>query len=393
MLVVSSALMPFVPGLDAGTGVFLLFLALFVSNALLSERAVFIPRYGFGRWRGLGIIALLGLSIGSLVWLLANGGSVSHWLRAIAPFCFFILYLFLPTLTYVEAQKLGRALLLATALWALKVIVEVYMAYQSFGITVFFGRLTFAVADSVLVFPLVAIPLLLFWKNSATVVIKVALLVFFVALYLWIGYRGGLLIVAACFLAYVFFAKGFGRWVTLLILVAIPVIMVNWSGMDLLGQLIDRYASLVSEETDGVRAGELVYAWNSGAESPIVGKGLGWQVPFDVAFKGVDIAQLGDQADRNSVGYIHSLPAYFFMNLGIIGVALAAVCYVPWGMPLRQLPRFQLEAASAVGALAVALFSMSQASFRNIQAILLVVALTKIVDSKYGETALFQRAH
>lgn len=381
MVVVSSALMPFVPGLDVGTAVFLSFFLLFLGNALLFDRTVFVPRHGFGRWRSFAIISLLVFSTASVGWLIVNGGSVSHWLRAMAPFCFFSLYLLLPTLTDFEARSLGGALLFASGVWALKVLLEAYVAYQSFGPIVFLGRLTFTVPDSVLVFPLVAIPLLLFWRDAVSASVKVASLIFLVGLYVWIGYRGGLLIVAMCFLGYIVLSKGRGRWVALGLVASMTSIVVNWSGADVLGQLFDRYSSLVAEESDGVRAGELAYAWEMGSESPLIGKGLGWQVPFDVAFKGVDLAQLGDQAERSSVGYIHSLPAYFFMNLGVAGVVLAAACYFPWGFSLTRLRRLQLEAASAIGVIAVVVFSFSQASFRNIQAVLLIVALAKIIDS------------
>jgi hypothetical protein len=217
------------------------------------------------------------------------------------------------------------------------------------------------------------------------------MLIFFTALYVWIGYRGGVLIMLACFFAYLAIVKGRRRLASLFAMGVIVAISSSFLRIDVVGQLIDRYSTLVADESDGVRSGELAYALQSGAQSPVIGKGLGWQVPFDVAFKGIDLSQLGNQAERSSVGYIHSMPAYFFMNLGLIGVFLATAVYLPWGISFSRLRRGELDAAAAVSALNIFLFSLSQASFRNIQAVLLTVALIKILDSSDAEHSAHSR--
>jgi hypothetical protein len=245
----------------------------------------------------------------------------------------------------------------------------------------FLNRLTFFVPDSVIVFPLIAIPLLLFSDLVRSRLLTALAISWFVILYVWIGYRGGLIIVLGCFLIrFILTDIAKKALITVLALAALAS-SASMSGFELVDQLAERYATLFDEESDGVRSAELAFAWESGASSPIFGKGLGWQVPFEVAFKGVDVAQLGDQAARASVGYIHSMPGYFFMNLGLVGLILALACYLPWRFSPSLLARRDVGAAAALACLCVFTFSLTQASFRNIQAIILTVALAKISDS------------
>jgi hypothetical protein len=380
-LVACAALMPFVPGVDPGTGVFVVALAAFLLHALLVEGVIHFPLSGAVRWRSIAIVAFLGLSVSSVTWFLANGGEVLQWARAIIPFCFFALYLLLPRLTPGEAEHLARALLFACVLWTVKVSFELVLAFRSLGIVVFLNRLTFFVPDSVMVFPLVAIPLLLFSDVVRSRGLTAIAILCFAVLYLWIGYRGGLIIVLGCFLVRFVMAKIANKVVIAALVLAALASSANLSGLEIVEQLAVRFATLLDEESDGVRSAELAFAWQSGASSPIFGKGLGWQVPFDVAFKGVNVAQLGDQAARTSVGYIHSMPGYFFMNLGLVGLAIALVCYLPWRLTPSLLARCDVGAAAAFASLCVFSFSLTQASFRNIQAVILTVALVKISDS------------
>ena len=388
VVVASAAFMPFVPGFDIGTMLFLASLAVFLFRVLLMDSVLYLPQSGLVRWRGLAIIAFFSLCICSVLWLLAHGGEVSHWFRAVVPFGFFMLYPLFPQLTQLEVRHLAGCILLGCALWSAKVFFLLIAAIDSNGVVVFLNRLTFFVTDSVLVFPLVGVPLLLFSNVVRSGVVRVSALSVLVFLYVWIGYRAGLVIIFGCFLIRFFFATFGSKALISLIALMGLVPAASLAQFELVEQLTLRYATLIEDESDGSRVAELRYAWESGTAAPVFGKGLGWQVPFDVAFAGVDPTSLGEQAARSSVGYIHSMPAYFFMNLGVIGLLLAIACYAPWRFSLSKLGSQDLGAAAALASLCVFSFSLTQASFRTIQTIVLTVALVKIADSMWSTSAL-----
>jgi hypothetical protein len=137
--------------------------------------------------------------------------------------------------------------------------------------------------------------------------------------------------------------------------------------------LVSRFDSLGAER-DTSRGLEWDYVFAMFSESPIVGKGLGWQVPADIAFYRVTGL---DGSEAASVGFVHSLSGYLAMDLGIIGLMLYLIMVLP---RFRRWNSDDLQLFSLVALGLLLLFCNTQASFRQIQTVLLIVALLKISD-------------
>jgi O-antigen ligase len=372
LVLCAGALMPFVPGLNAGTFIFVFsyFFFLFIGNGFwLDKNAVLIRR----AWL---IVIFLFLCTFSVIWLINNGGQLDHWARAIIPFLFLLSWFHLPTLRVVECEALAYWLLLATAIWALRILIEaIWLA--SAGSDVFQVRLTNRIVDSVLPYPLVAITLLIFWGSNLIPKFRLLALMSLIVLYIWIGYRGGLIIVLTLLLLGVLAKIHF----TKLFLFALPlsffviVIGLNFVDADgVINGLVSRFSSL-GEESEGIRALEWKYALMNWLDSPIFGKGLGWQVPADVAFFGIVDPEF--EMPEN-VGYLHSVAAYFLMNLGIIGLLLYLFIIKPCLPKWSGLKKDRLQEACAVALIVLFLFFLTQASFRQIQTTMMIVCLLKI---------------
>jgi hypothetical protein len=220
--------------------------------------------------------------------------------------------------------------------------------------------------------------LLLFWDGAASPKYRWVLLLALLGLYVWIGYRGGLLLVGLMLALWCLL-----RPVRLVPLAACLVLVIFAGQFMSTSQDVDvslweglaaRFA-MIEEETEGIWMLEWRYALDQWSESPLFGKGLGWQVPGDITFFGLDDV---DIEKPDSVGYVHSFAAYFLMNLGVLGLLLYVASVAPMALTLRGLRMRWLASAAAVALLLLVVFFLTQASFRQIQTTLLVVALGKI---------------
>ena len=362
-LLMASALMSYVPDAEPGTALFAAVLGVYSLYVVLTARLTLADRRSkFG-------LAFVLFASASVFTLVDNGYGLYEWFRAIIPFLFFLTLLYLPRLNADERSWLARALFAASMIWLGKIIVQTILLVFE-GSDVLSVRLTFRVADSVLPFPLVAIPYLLFVDKSFSTAIRWALLMFILYMYVWIGYRAGLALVGLVFLFYTFVnLKRFG-------IIQIGLLATMVAGLISLGafssfSLLDRFDAL-SQERDGSRELEWIYAIDQFKSSPIIGKGMGWQVPADITFYGVEDTE-GTQAA--SVGYVHSAIAYFAMNLGLIGLLLYLATVMP-NLAIWRGDDLMMFSSVALGILL--LYGSTQASFRLIQTVLMTVALIKI---------------
>jgi len=359
----ASALMSYVPDAEPGTALFALVLGIYSLYVVLTARLTLADRRSKF---GLAFVLFCGISLFTLV---DNGYGLYEWFRAIIPFAFFLTLLYLPRLNADERRWLARTLFNACLIWLGKIIVQTILLVFE-GSDVLSVRLTFRVIDSVLPFPLVAVPYLLFVDRSFSNLVRWSLLMLILYMYVWIGYRAGLVLIALVFLFYTFInLKRFG-------VIQIGLLSMMVAGLISMGafssfSLLDRFDSL-SQERDSSRELEWVYAIEQFRSSPIIGKGLGWQVPADITFYGVEDTE-GTQAA--SVGYVHSAIAYFAMNLGLIGLLLYLGTVMP-SLAIRRGDDLMLFSSVALGLLL--LYGSTQASFRLIQTVLMTVALIKI---------------
>jgi hypothetical protein len=92
---------------------------------------------------------------------------------------------------------------------------------------------------------------------------------------------------------------------------------------------ISRFNEL-KDETESGRVLELRYAISKFIESPLVGKGIGFQVPTEHITFGIDEKLTEDFPP--TVGYVHNFPGYFLMDTGIVGFLfyVLVIFYLPF---------------------------------------------------------------
>jgi hypothetical protein len=142
--------------------------------------------------------------------------------------------------------------------------------------------------------------------------------------------------------------------------------------------LLQRFSD--TGEGDISRWLELEYAFGQFLESPLLGKGLGHQIPAEVTFAGD--WQTITSAGVDTVGYMHNVIGYLLMNLGMPGL----IAYV--GFIVAALPRGKaafsttdLDAwwAAVVVVFALLLWFALQAAFRLIQCNLLLAVAVAVL--------------
>lgn len=362
-LVIASTLMPFIPGADIGTAVFGVVGVIFVVFS--------VTKYGLflSDRRTLGAVAFLLMGLLSYFTLSANGYGFEEWSRGFVPFLFLLLFLFLGELDEGAKVYLSKALFVACLVWAARIIAEALVSAAQ-GSDVLTSRLTYHVTDAVMVFPFIAITYLMFGAENLSAKWRWPLLALFGYLLVWIGYRAGIVIAAipvAFFLLDNFARKRAWPIAALIVLIA----TIYFSGIFESFGLLQRYDNL-TYEGDGAKATEWAYAIDMFLQAPLTGMGLGWQVPGDIAYIGVDTS---DIIIPNTVGYIHSAFAYMAMNLGVFGVFIYYMVVAP---RIFSTNSSALHKYSSLALLLLLLFGLTQVSFRTIQTIILTVALVKI---------------
>jgi hypothetical protein len=363
LVLVASSAMSYVPEANVGTGIFLAILSMTFLYLFAAVRPTIADA------RTAGALAFVIWATTSVVTLISSGNPASDWLRGVVPFLFFGLALFIPRLTLPDKVFLSRALFVAALAWLLRILITAgILALQ--GSDVLSVRLTFRVVDAVLPFPLIAVPYLLFADNLFKPYVRWVILTVIMYVYVWIGYRAGLLLITLPFALY------FVERLRNMNLVAIGLVILGFFLFYRYGifgsfALTDRFAQL-SSDADGARSMELAYAYDRFVESPIIGKGIGWQVPGSVTFYGLDS---NDGSDVASVGYVHSSLGYMAMTLGIIGVALYFFTTLP--RPFRN-GDMNISKFAAIALTLIDVFCFTQASFRSIQTILMIVVLMKL---------------
>ena len=127
----------------------------------------------------------------------------------------------------------------------------------------------------------------------------------------------------------------------------------------------------LSNEQESSRVLEWRYAISQLESSPLIGKGMGWQVPSEITFKGIEVPE--GFTVPESVGYVHNFIAYFLMTLGILGLFFYAVVQLlPWMVGSKT-----SWARIAITVLFV--FCLVEATFRLVQFNILLLVLWRIM--------------
>lgn len=363
-ILVASSMMSYVPAGNIGTGTFVAVLGC----ALLYLIANVRPTIADGRTLATVLFVLYALA--SVFNLMSNGWGISEWTRGVLPFVFFLLAVFLPTLTTQDRRWLTDALFFAGLCWLIRILLTAVYLRLFKGSNVFSERLTFDVVDAVLPYPLMMVPYLLFVKSIIKPWLRWVILLVLLYVYVWIGYRAGLALISVPLLVY--FIERFRRLNFLsIMLVVLGFFLFYRYGVFGSFELTDRFQRL-DDDASGARSMEWAYAFDSFRDSPIIGKGVGWQVPGSVTFFGLEQNEGSDVA---YVGYVHSSLAYMAMTMGVVGIALYFFIVLPRFRPTELL---RGEWFAFLSLLLITIFCLTQASYRTIQTVLMLIALIRL---------------
>lgn len=362
-LLIASSFMTYVPGANVGTGIFVVALV----GIFLYQLAVVRPTIPDART--LAMLAFVLYASISVLTLISNGWGVEQWLRGVSPFLFFALSAFLPKLSKRDKQWLSNALFAAGLCWLIRILIAAAFLQITKG-GVFSSRLTFNVADSVLPYPLIMVPYLLYANTPFKAWQRWTMLLVLVYAYVWIGYRIGLVLMSLPFIIY--FLERLRRFnlISILLIIVGFFLFYRYGVFGSFG-LAERFEDL-NADAAGSRQLEWAYALDSFRESPIIGKGVGWQVPTSITFFGLE--DTGGPVEAY-VGYVHSSFAYMAMTLGVIGIALYFFFMLPRPYP-RQLVRGDWFAFLSL--MLIVIFCLTQASYRTIQVVLVMIALIRL---------------
>jgi hypothetical protein len=143
---------------------------------------------------------------------------------------------------------------------------------------------------------------------------------------------------------------------------------------------LSRFNELSSEKESG-RAKELIYAFKNFIESPLIGKGIGFQVPTEITTSGFD--EILVKEFPKSVGYMHNFIGYFMMNTGIIGtLSYFNLLLFLFFKGLRNLPLWLIMTYCCI-----IVFILVEATFRLIHFNIILVTL-HILFLNYGKLTL-----
>jgi O-antigen ligase len=375
--IVLAALMPSVPeptdpvAIAFAVSAGLLYLRWFTTTTMSGA----LPKSASGAW----LILFIALVLLSATTSMLFETPFDLWLRGAIPF--FFLLTFFPALQIanrdphwvLDVLHLSAVAWLVTTMTATLVAVPAVLSGEVQRIT----HATEAWAAFQLPYAMVGLALTLFHPSRWLHAMRWPLAFVFSCVPLLAVSRGQIAAVVLIWLVYFIRlparAKRRAAFPVLLLVTGIAVLV--WQSA-LQEALFQRFSE--TGAGDGSRWLEFEYAFGQFLESPLLGKGLGHQIPAEVTFAG-DWEMIAS-AGVDTVGYMHNVIGYLLMNLGLPGL----IAYVGFVASAISAPRRAIASHDQAGQLAaltivVVIFGwwfMVQPSFRHIQSnILLAVTL------------------
>lgn len=313
------ALMRFVPGPEPGTLIFALGVAIVSSNVLRARPTtpkvatqVMLERISYALLITLTVSVLVGLAAGHPI--LAIGKSA-------VPFLVLIWGMLVLAPQMCSNRQMQLLLVLAATLWAVRLIIEGALDYLS-GTSLNWLRLTLVNADAVVPFPLIVIPLLLFSKIPMHRGLRNGALLLQLVIVVWSGYRSQQILVAIMIILVL------GRMViqqplrgslAALLLSGVTALasfaITNSSEASLLTGQMNRFTSLSQEQEQSGRALERQFAADVFLAYPLLGGGLGVQVPASITYASTEITDTYELPE--TVSYLHNGPMFLAMSGGL----------------------------------------------------------------------------
>ena len=310
------AFMRFVPGPEPGTALFALG-AMAVSIVHWGSEAGSADAPDQSLRRRLSVGLLLALLASALV-----GMSAAHPLAATAksaaPFLVLVWGLLVLVPWIPGAQRLDGLLVLAASVWAVRLIVAGVLDFLS-DTSLNWLRLTLVDADAVVPFPLIIIPLILFSDWQAPRIWKVAALLLQLVIVAWTGYRSQQMLVAIMLLValgrLVLQRPMLGTLVLLSLAGLAGYLVSNNTDATLLTAQFERFTTLSEETETSGRALERQFALDRFLDYPLLGAGLGVQVPASITYASTEITD--DYELPETVSYLHNAPFFLIMTGGL----------------------------------------------------------------------------
>jgi len=381
-MMAAAAVMPGVPDSPAPAAVaFVLLFVVWVVAALPAKRRGRRP----AKNRASAALTVFYLSLAiSLPFSLASGVTPNEWVRAAVPFGFLAVYALFPALSPRDCQFILRSILFAVVCWLVKTLGSSVGEFASGE----FQRITYVNGEFGVPFVMVGLPLLLFWgmrqKKLASMLLAAVLLLVVIAT----GYRSQALLVAALWIAYIVRQKRRRRFLLAAGTAAVALAAFSTFAATTFGAgYLSRFKGL-DEEVQSSRAVEILYALTKFAESPLLGKGLGYPVPIAVNQFGVAVSARGDQ-QADHVGYVHNVWLYLAMDLGLLGL-IAYIGFFATAI-FSGLRRDRRKSDVMVAAVATVLILLgyftAEGAFRQIQMNLILGTLCAVLVKGELESA------
>ena len=321
-------LLSYVPDLAPTSVIFYLYFIVDFSFFFLNQRIHFKSKvYSILLFLFLSILTI------SLIWGIFYDVGISNWARGILPFIFLITWFFVQP--NIDITRFYKMFLLSSYIWVIKILIDLLSFLLSDSIaSILLLRLTFISSISVIPYNLVVIPILLFNNKIVSSKLRFFLLTLFSLLTIWEGYRIQLLIIVIIYLFYflpkfIYFLFKPYTYLLLFALISLSYFITQNNDFQIFSSNISRFNEL-KDETESGRVLELRYAISKFIESPLVGKGIGFQVPTEHITFGIDEKLTEDFPP--TVGYVHNFPGYFLMDTGIVGFLfyVLVIFYLPF---------------------------------------------------------------
>jgi len=381
LLLCGSAILEQVPQASWRTALFVAMAVGVFLLALLRGR-VFVQR----SFSDLALLAFVLLVLVSGTWAMMGGVTGAQWWRGAVPFCFLLFLFTIDRNEPAAGLRIARYICLASAVWLVRVVGELLYLIAT-GQYVYSARLTGQIVDSVIPFGLVALPLILggVFKVRFGLHFLLGAGLFVVALLA--GYRSqSAIVLLQCAVIAIRALARPGQMARLAFFVAGALVVALLFGEQASRAVIERFQS-TSADFETSRLAEWKYSLGEFAAKPLLGRGIGWQVPAEVTFDGAIEKLLEDGVELpDSAGYVHNVTAYLLMDLGLVG--LLAYYAFSVGASLGALVRRSADRAARnlrlmvlLALASMLLYFQVQAAFRLVQVNLLIVAMLAILGS------------
>lgn len=336
-----------------------------------------------GSWL-LVFLILVGLSALTAQWF---GTPLDLWLRGAIPFWFLSLFFPAYELARKDPHWVVEALTVSAVVWLGNVALAAGMAIPAVlrGEVLRITHATEAWASFQLPYALIGLIVSLFHPPRRVRWLRWPLALAFSLVPVLAVSRGQIIAVSMVWTLYTIWMARRRRW---------GVAFTSVAGLVLVGSLVaaqselgnsilERFAS-TGLQSEASRMEEISYALQQFRESPLVGKGLGYQIPAEITFAG-DWTMIAT-AGVDTVGYMHNVVGYLLMDLGLTGL-LTYCGFVASGLRRGQKRGVrglhETRRAGVLMVVALVFWFLIQPSFRHIQSnVLLATAIAMLAGTR-----------